>query len=633
MSRPRRVLGALPFLLAWLCLSAPALAGTTAGKVVRVAGSQASISVGSEAGVREGFTGEVFYVLEIAGQKKRITVAQFTVQGVDANTATIRVFNTTAPVNTGYLIQFEETLSARPKVAAPVAKGNVYVASEPAGATVLVNGRKHDQVTPTMIEGIPVGEVRLELRKDFYFGTSVVQVAADQLAKVSVELKADPAEVRFSSDPFEAQVYVDDVLKGTTPVFIKDLQAGRHVVRMEKASHFPAEETIFVKGGSKDEITLTLKPYGTLAMTITPPEAELTLDGQATPCKGGRCELKVTEGDHEVLVTADRFQKYAGTVRVALGQSVPLQVALRGFPSIDIASEPDRVYVSLGGNSLGRTPLKLEFPEDAEYEFVFTKDQYLSKTVKVKLVAGKKEDLKVVLFALPKVVITSVPDDAEVFLLDKKMGNTPLTLTLDAAGTYVFTLKKPQYKTTEVRAQVDAGDVITLNEALEYQKEVALQLARLAEHDRVVRTKTILGWTFSGVGVAALGAAIPFYVLWASKTSSADDEYAKYTGFPPGTSGETFDTSIDKVHSSADQAKTNFILGVSFTAVALGAGAFGLYELLTMPSAPPSDEEAEPLPDDATPPAPAEQAPSASSWRLTPYTDGQSGGVVFSTTW
>ena len=78
----------------------PAYAGSTIGKVVRVSGAKASISVGSEAGVREGLGGEVFYVLEIAGQKKRITVAQFSVQAVDANTSTIRVFNTTAPVNT-----------------------------------------------------------------------------------------------------------------------------------------------------------------------------------------------------------------------------------------------------------------------------------------------------------------------------------------------------------------------------------------------------------------------------------------------------------------------------------------------------------------------------------------------------
>lgn len=614
MRIPRLVL----FLLA-LALGLPAQAGTATGKVVRVSGSQATISVGSEGGVREGYGGEVFYVLEIAGQKKRISVAQFSVQSVDAKTSSIRVFNTSAPVNTGYLIQFNETLSSKPKVVAPTAKGNVYVSSEPDGATILVNGRKSDQVTPTLLEGIAVGEVRLELRKDFYFGTSVVQVLQDQLTKVNVELKADPAEVRLSSVPFEAKVFVDDEFKGTTPVFIKDMQAGRHVIRMEKDSHFPAEETIFVKGGSKDELTLTLKAYGTLAVAITPREAELTLDGEATPCPGGRCELKVAAGEHEVLVTADKFQKFASTLRVEAGGSAPLNVALRGFPSIDISSEPDKVYVSLGGNSLGRTPLKLEFPEDAEYEFVFTKDQFLPKTVKIKLVAGKKEDLKVKLAALPKVSITTDPDDAEVFLLDKKMGNTPLNITLEAAGTYVFTIKKPQYKTVEVRAQVDAGDVATFNETLEYQKEVAVQLARQAEYDRTVKLKKILGWTFSGVGVAALGASVPFYVLWSSKTRAADSEYKKYKALSPGAEAALFTESYDKVTTNANAAKTNFILALSFTAIGLGSGAFGLYELLTISKVPRADDDPEAAP--------------ASTWNLLPMTDGETSGFVFRTTW
>jgi hypothetical protein len=616
-----------------LGLAVPAVAGTTTGKVVRVSGSQASISVGAEGGVREGYGGEVFYVLEIAGQKKRISVAQFSVQSVDAKTSVIRVFNTSAPVNTGYLIQFNETLSSKPKVVAPTAKGNVYVSSEPTGATILVNGRKNEQVTPTLLEGIPVGEVRLELRKDFYFGTSMVQVVQDQLAKVNVELKADPAELRLSSVPFEAKVFIDDEFKGSTPVFLKDLNAGRHVVRMEKPSHFPTEETIFVKGGSKEELTLTLKPYGTVAVTITPREAELTLDGEATPCPGGKCELKIAAGEHEVLVTADKFQKFAAPLRVTAGETVPLSVALRGFPSIEIASEPDKVYVSLGGNSLGRTPLKLEFPEDAEYEFTFTKDQYLTKKVKVKLVAGKKEDLKVTLPAMPRVVILTTPDDAEVFLIDKKVGTTPLNLTLEEAGTYVFTLKKPQYKTVEVRAQVDAGDVATFDETLVYQKEVALQLAREAEHAQKVRLKKILGWTFSGVGVAALGASIPFYVTWSSKTKAADKEYAKYEALTAGTEADVFQESIDKAHSYASTAKTNFILALSFTALGLGSSAFGVYELLTIPKAPAAVDEPEgaPAPDGA--PAPSDEAAPATSWRLAPFTDGQTSGLVFRMGW
>ena len=68
----------IPFvILAW---AMPLQAGTRTGKVVRVSGATVTISVGRAHGVKDGYSGEVFYHLSIAGQKKRISVAQFSVR-------------------------------------------------------------------------------------------------------------------------------------------------------------------------------------------------------------------------------------------------------------------------------------------------------------------------------------------------------------------------------------------------------------------------------------------------------------------------------------------------------------------------------------------------------------------------
>jgi hypothetical protein len=611
-----RVLTILVSALVLACASA-ALAAGGGARVVRVSGGEATLSLGQADGVQPGFKGQIFYVLDIAGQKRQITVAEFTVLRADAHTCTARVFNTKAPVNTGYMVLFSDRLVAPgggggggpAPVVVPKEKGSVYVSSEPAGAQVFIEGRKQAQVTPCEIGGLPVGDLRVELRKEFYFGTAVVKVEKDQIAKVAVELKAEPGDVKFTSQPYEARVYVDDQFKGTTPLLLS-IPAGRHAVRMEKDGHFPADQTLFVKGGTRDELELVLKAFANLALTVTPPDADVTIDGEAAECPGGKCKLQVTVGKHEVLCTRDRYLKFAAEVSLDVGETRAVAAVLRQYPSVEIESAPDKVYVELQGNRLGRTPLKLEFPEEGEYEFVLTKDQYASKTVKVRLTAGRKESVSVKLQTLPRVEITSTPDDAEVMLEGKSMGRTPVVLTLEKAGTYVFTLQKQQYKPAELRAQVDLGDAVKLDRALEYQKDVALQIEKREALASRVRMKKILGWSFSGVGVACLGASVPFFLTWSSKSKAADRDYEKYHALTAGTEQAVFDETIASAHSNASSARTASILAWTFTGVGLAATGFGVYNLLTIP-----------------------KAEASTSVTFAPYFDGSASGFSLTGTW
>ena len=557
-----------------------------AHKVVRVSGDKVTVSVGSKGGVKAGFTGEVYYHLEIAGQKKRISVANFSVVEVGPRTSVVRVYNKKAPVNTGYQVRFNEKLVAQKVVVKPKPKGNVYVSSQPAGATVTINGRRVEKVTPCLVEGVVVGDARVELKKDFYFGTALVKVVKDQLSKVDVELKAEPAQVKFLSQPFEAKVFVDGELKGTTPVIVKALKAGRHEIRMEKASHFPKAETIFVKGGSKEEIKLTLEPFGEVRFALTPPDAELTVDGEARPCPAGACVFELPIGEHELLITRDKYLKHEKKLSLKVGDSLTERVALIGYPSVEITSSPEKVYVHLQGNKLGRTPLKLQFPDAGEYEFELSKDRYATQKVKVTLAAGKKEKLAVKLLALPKVVITTTPDDADVFLDGKKMGVTPLTLTMDKPGLYIFKVEKYRYKAAELRAQVDLGDKLKLKKKLDYQKKYALQLAREAATRKTIKKKTVLGWTFTGVGAATVGGSVPFFVSWLSKLDTAESEYDKYEQFDGLTEASLFDSTIKKAQSEADSSRTSFIVGASMAGVGVACLSYGVYNLLTVPEDP-----------------------------------------------
>jgi len=104
--------------------------------------------------------------------------------------------------------------------------GTISVQSFPAGASILIDG-EFVGTTPRFVRDIPVGIRQINIEKEgFASEIKSVEVLYDKTAEYNFELKQG-RKVIIKTDPSGADLYVNNVLIGTTPVEF-DLDYSKH---------------------------------------------------------------------------------------------------------------------------------------------------------------------------------------------------------------------------------------------------------------------------------------------------------------------------------------------------------------------------------------------------------------------
>jgi TonB family protein len=145
----------------------------------------------------------------------------------------------------------------------PQVKGALHVESEPAGATVTINGEARG-VTPLDVADLFLGnhEVKVELRG--YAAVTQTVVLSEDSPKSELKLplsKAAPAMgvVDILSTPAGATVKIDGAGVGQTPLLNFSVKAGKHEVEIVKEGHEPWTSPLTVRK-SKSKLEAQLRP-------------------------------------------------------------------------------------------------------------------------------------------------------------------------------------------------------------------------------------------------------------------------------------------------------------------------------------------------------------------------------------
>jgi hypothetical protein len=116
--------------------------------------------------------------------------------------------------------------------------GSIVVKSNPPDAWVFLDGKKHEEPTPTVIEKVPVGR-KYEIgvtKEGFEPWTEPVEPRPDKSITVKVSLTRLVGTIVVRSDPPGASVFLDGVKhKELTPTVIQKLRVGQICkIRVEK---------------------------------------------------------------------------------------------------------------------------------------------------------------------------------------------------------------------------------------------------------------------------------------------------------------------------------------------------------------------------------------------------------------
>jgi len=199
------------------------------------------------------------------------------------------------------------------------------------------------------------------------------------------------------SDPAGATVVLDGKGRGSSPLTLGTIPAGRHQLRLELDDHESHEVAVLVRKGSNQQIDAPMSLLsGTITINTTPSGATCYVDGKAigeSPCtKSG-----VPIGQHEVEVRRDYFEAETATVTVKHGQETPWKAVLAALPvPVTVGSEPQGAEVQLNGRSVGVTVHKTELTP-GDYELELDLAGYESVAQPLSIVPGEPEALSIAL--------------------------------------------------------------------------------------------------------------------------------------------------------------------------------------------------------------------------------------------
>ena len=243
--------------------------------------------------------------------------------------------------------------------------GSIVVDADVPDAEVYIDGNKHPDNTPTVVQNVVEGLHVVEVRKAPALPwKQTVQVTAGQETKVRAELSASLSGgvgvVRVLCDAQGARALIDGTDMGPVPVDIKDVKAGDHIIQVKAPGMQTGEKHVTVQAGQSQIVKFDLNQEasgdsGTLKIVSTVPEAMVFVDGAAL----GKVpqEKKVSAGDHPVVVRLDGYKEFQKTVRVDAGKTVTVQADLKAVGRLRILSNPSGATVLINDIPQGKTPL------------------------------------------------------------------------------------------------------------------------------------------------------------------------------------------------------------------------------------------------------------------------------------
>lgn len=242
--------------------------------------------------------------------------------------------------------------------AAAIVQGSASIISRPDGAQVLVNGVARG-VTPLTLT-MPVGSYTLELQNGTSKRSLPLIIEAGAVVRQYVDLAPGAGEfgrLEIQSDPAGAQVAVDGVARGVTPLALASIEPGQHRIVISNADN-TVNRTVSVAAGATASVVASLAPAGAAGGWVSvdaPFEMDVLENGRVIG-KSTMERLMVPAGKHDLELVSEVFGvRTTASVQVPAGKTVSVPVTLpKSAISINALPWAD---VWLDGQPMGTTPL------------------------------------------------------------------------------------------------------------------------------------------------------------------------------------------------------------------------------------------------------------------------------------
>jgi hypothetical protein len=370
----------------------------------------------------------------------------------------------------------------------PGPDGSIFVETSPPGAIVYVNGDNKGHA-PVTITNLWPGTYTITAELPGYETFTSITTIELGPTRSSVYCRLVPDSsgngVYVLSTPLRAQVYLDGILKGETPLMVSNPETGTHILLIRHAGFEDWESGIEISETGTRTISAVLNQTDTdvnqgITVTSNPSGAKVILDSREkgiTPLTLN----SIAPGIHILELEHTGYDSWKSTVDVPETDIKTVVVNLSPQPSsmpggIRVFSGMGNASVIIDGTYGGRTPengsLDMDGIAPGEHTIVLACSGYKSYSAQVVVSPDQVSMVNVTLIpvsgplATGALSVTTDPAGAQIFVDNNSVGLSPLTVHDIAVGDHLVTIQKEGYREYSASFLVAAGDTRAVSATL-----------------------------------------------------------------------------------------------------------------------------------------------------------------------
>jgi hypothetical protein len=385
----------------------------------------------------------------------------------------------------------------------------IQVKTDPSGAAVYCDGKSFGN-SPTLLPGLKAGSHIVVAEKDGYrTARETVSVSEGERAPLNIKLQQVSALVIIHTDPEGAEVEIDGVSQGTTPVLITNLTPGKYRVKLQIPGFQAKEVELNAPNRTPVKLSVSLNSDSAkLTIDSTPSNATVTLNGIAkgnTPVTLDR----IPAGNVTLELAAPGCAPYKQILTLSAGQDEDITAVLKAIPAtLKVVSIPDKARIYIDNQFKGETPLTITDLPPATYKVRAEKRGYTVMPSRSLTLKGAQETTEE--FRLTKnagtMQVTTEPAGVKIFVDGEEVGVTqanseatdrisePLVLDFLGVGSHKVQLTRTGYYKIDLAITIKKDETVTKHVPLRrmFIKNYTVR-TRDATYEGMLLGKTLIG--------------------------------------------------------------------------------------------------------------------------------------------
>ena len=238
--------------------------------------------------------------------------------------------------------------------------GTIDITTDPQGANILIDGVEVG-VTPKTIPNLETGPHNLILVYPGYERLQKrIMVEDGKTIPISEYLVPKTGSLSILSDPIGATVYLDNIVKGQTPLDIPELPVKDYMIRLELKDYQMLERRVTVQYAENSTQKYSMDPLpGKLNVFTSPERATIIIDGERyTSSSSGIATIELPVGQYRIEISKDGYEPLEKQVSIKPNDLGTLDINLKKLPS-GVSSNPDMGFLTVNITD-GRVRLKIQ---------------------------------------------------------------------------------------------------------------------------------------------------------------------------------------------------------------------------------------------------------------------------------